>query len=633
MIGLAQTRTPEAVRAEVERTPMLSAPIQGAPGVRTQVDPLTNWASPLYFQPGPARAMRAESTGTQDSSESTTLGQPAVFVAVAPCRLVDTRAGAGFSGAFGPPSIAANTPRTIPVPASPCGVPAAVAYSINIFAVPAAGALVGYVRAWPDDQPQPSATVLTDTIPGAILGSAAIVPAGADGGIDVVTQLATDLVIDINGYFVMPSTLALGAGTAAAPALTFGTDPTTGLFSTGPGTLSISTGGVTALTVNSSGNLDLAGSITKGGTLFLNNLGASEFPGLPSTSTALGLNALAQNAGYDNTAAGFYALSANTTGVMNTATGEAALNWNTTGNYNTATGAGALYANTSGCANTAAGEGALAFNTTGSENTSTGYEALAFNATGGNNTAMGWGALYANTSGSNNTAIGWETLLAGTIATGNTAVGSAALSSKLFTGSYNTALGQNAGLTATTGSHNIFIANQGTGNIDPFVADTESGTIRIGDSNQSRTFIAGIRGTTTGQANAIPVVIDSNGQLGTVSSSQLVKRDITNMGDTTETLMSLRPVQFRYDAYGPDSPLQYGLIAEEVAAVAPDLVARKANGEVETVFYDKVNAMLLNLVQKQEHTIEELRNQNEMLAETIRKVEARLAALEGPGSK
>jgi hypothetical protein len=138
--------------------------------------------------------------------------------------------------------------------------------------------------------------------------------------------------------------------------------------------------------------------------------------------------------------------------------------------------------------------------------------------------------------------------------------------------------------------------------------------------------MAGIRGATTGNADAIPVVIDSAGQLGTVSSSRRVKTDIADMGDTTETLMSLRPVQFRYTAHGPDSPLQYGLIAEEVAEVAPELVAHKAGGEIETVFYDKVNAMLLNEVQK-------LHRENAALAETLRKLESRLAGLEQSPSK
>jgi hypothetical protein len=123
---------------------------------------------------------------------------------------------------------------------------------------------------------------------------------------------------------------------------------------------------------------------------------------------------------------------------------------------------------------------------------------------------------------------------------------------------------------------------------------------------QSQFFASGIRGITTGNPDAIPVVMDSKGQLGTASSSRRVKRDIEDMGDTTEAVLALRPVRFRYQAHGPDSPVQYGLIAEEVAEVAPELVARDKDGRIETVYYDKVNAMLLNEVQKLHRRLTEL---------------------------
>jgi len=113
----------------------------------------------------------------------------------------------------------------------------------------------------------------------------------------------------------------------------------------------------------------------------------------------------------------------------------------------------------------------------------------------------------------------------------------------------------------------------------------------------------------------IPVVIDSSGQLGTVSSSRRVKTDIRDMPDATATLMRLRPVEFRYIAQGENAPLQYGLIAEEVRDVAPDLVAHNAGGEVETVYYDKVNAMLLKVVQEQQRAIEELKKEMAELRE------------------
>jgi hypothetical protein len=535
MVGLAQTSMPEAIRAQVERTQV----------VRAQVEPVTNWATPLYWQPGAAgaRAKRAESTDAQDSTPTSGLGAPAVFVAITPCRLVDTRVVAGFTGAFGPPAMPANTARTIPVPSSSCAIPAAVAYSLNLTVVPAPGLVLGWAAAWPDDQPQPNTAVLTDMIAGTIVSNSAIVPAGADGGFNILTLNATELVIDINGYFALPETLPFG-GTAAAPALTFG-DTTTGLYSTGAGSVSIATNGVNALTIGPTGNLDLPGSITKGGTLFLHNLAKCGFPAACGANTALGLNALAQNAG---------------------------------------------------ASNTAIGEGALQANTTGFWNVAIGANAMPFNTTGHENVAVGLNTMASQTPNNQNTAIGHKAL-------------------EQVLGDHNTALGYEAGI-EVEGSNNIDIASSG----NPF----DNGVIRIGDT-QVATLIAGIYGAQTA-LGPVPVVIDSAGQLGTVSSARRVKRDIADMGDTTDTLMSLRPVQFRYTAHGPDAPLQYGLIAEEVAEVAPELVAHKAGGEIETVFYDKVNAMLLNEVQK-------LHRENAALAETLRKLESRLAGLEQSPNK
>jgi hypothetical protein len=543
----------------------------------------------------------------------------------------------------------ANTARTIPVPVSSCGVPAAVAYSLNLTVVPAPGLVLGWAAAWPDDQPQPNTAVLSDMIPGTIVSNSAIVPAGADGGFNVLTLRATDLVIDINGYFALPETLPFG-GTALAPALTFG-DTTTGLYSTGAGSVSIATGGVNALTLNSNGDLDLRGSITKGGTLFIHNLGGLE-------NTSVGLGALGQSTGGGNTALGTSALQVNTTGGINTANGVRALQANTTGASNTAAGFEALMENTTGSANAAFGVSALRSNTSGmfnvgvgvsalignisgsdntavgpfaldgnnsgEENTAIGSSSLSSNISGNQNTALGSQSLGNNTTGNLNTAIGLAALGHNTDGSGNTAIGSGARGNA-STGSYNVALGYGTGGQVTSGNYNVHIANQGQ------AADTN--LIRIGDSNQNKTFIAGIRGVTTGSADAIPVVIDSAGQLGTVSSSRRVKTDIRDMRDTTETIMSLHPVEFRYTAHGPEGPVQFGLVAEEVAAVAPELVVHKQDGEVETVYYDKVNAMLLNQVQQQQRTIEGLKSQNETLAETLRKLESRLAGLEQSPAK
>jgi hypothetical protein len=149
----------------------------------------------------------------------------------------------------------------------------------------------------------------------------------------------------------------------------------------------------------------------------------------------------------------------------------------------------------------------------------------------------------------------------------NTALGESALVS-LASGSGNIGVGAFAGINLDTGNSNVYIASGGPAGPCGPPGCNESGTIRIGDSaGQARTFIAAIRGVTTSNPDAMPVVIDSAGQLGTASSSRRVKRDIEDMGDTTTTVLALRPVRFRYQAHGPDSPIQYGLIAEEVAEI------------------------------------------------------------------
>ena len=323
----------------------------------------------------------------------------------------------------------------------------------------------------------------------------------------------------------------------------------------------------------------------------------------------VGFNENASLAGSNNSALGSAALhSLGASATNNTGVGADA-GWGiTSGAANVAVGYFALYDGGWGYG-TAVGAFALSSSTSNMFNTALGYTAGKNLTTGGYNTYVGNSAGFTGS---------WGGTPAGT-GSYNTFVGNSA-GANATSGGNNTFLGNTAGQNATTGSYNVFIANQGTAS-----PDTESNTTRIGDSNQNRAFISGISGTTTGLSGALPVVIDTNGQLGTVSSSRRFKTDIADMGDTTETLMSLRPVQFRYTAYGPGAPLQFGLIAEEVAEVAPELVAHDANGEIETVFYDKVNAMLLNQVQTQQRQIE---SQKEQFAERISQLESRLAELE-----
>ncbi len=278
------------------------------------------------------------------------------------------------------------------------------------------------------------------------------------------------------------------------------------------------------------------------------------------------------------------------------------------GFHNTASGVNALRSNTTGYRNTASGVNALSSNTTGIFNSASGVNALRSNTTGASNTASGDGALRSNTTGSS-----------------NTASGNGALSSNT-TGQRNIALGQSAGFYLTTGNDNIAIGN--------FAVAGESATIRIGTSGtHTRAFIAGIRGVTTGVANAIPVLVDSNGQLGTVSSSARFKEEIRDMGDLTDRLLELRPVVFHYkqEQALPDVsavPLEYGLIAEEVAEVFPELVVYDDEGQAFTVKYHLLASMLLNELQKMHQAQLRLADRADGHEQEISDLLARLEALE-----
>jgi hypothetical protein len=187
------------------------------------------------------------------------------------------------------------------------------------------------------------------------------------------------------------------------------------------------------------------------------------------------------------------------------------------------------------------------------------------------------------------------------------------------TGAYNIAIGGGAGRLNDTGWFNIDIDNEGS------AADT--GTIRIGRADrQTRAFIVGIYGTTTG-GTGVPVVVDANGQLGTVSSSRRFKDEIRDMGKDSDSLFSLRPVTFKYKKPQQDGsrPLHYGLIAEEVADVYPELVAFDRDTRTpQTVLYQELPVMLLNELKKQRL---EARRQRELVNELRRELKEIKAAL------
>jgi hypothetical protein len=318
----------------------------------------------------------------------------------------------------------------------------------------------------------------------------------------------------------------------------------------------------------------------------------------------------------NNTFLGEEALVNNTTGFQNTATGWVALSSNTTGTGNTATGASSLRINTTGNNNTATGSGALNSNTNGDGNTATGDFALLDNTTGNNNTAHGLAALETNETGNDNTAIG----------------DSALLQSK---GSNNIALGSGAGLNLRTGHDNIYIGNAG-------LSSNEHATIRIGTTGlRGRTFIAGISGVTV--PAGVGVIVGTDGKLGTVVSSERFKTETKPMDKASEAILALKPVTFRYKhELDPDSIPQFGLVAEDVEKVNPDLVARDDQGKPYTVRYEAVNAMLLNEFLKAHRRVEmlgatvarqqsinaEQQKEIQALTETLQKVSARVEAQE-----
>jgi hypothetical protein len=540
--------------------------------------PLKNWATPLYWHPNQVEKVAAAKNSSRGATAQLQFSQNAVstdaltFVAITPCRLVDTRGSVGgFNGdmPFSGPSLTSGMTQTFPVQLAseamddtapaPCGmIPSiAEAYSFNVTVIPHGGGVVDYVTIWPAGSTQPVVSLLND-LQGGIVANAAIVPAGTtvtSGGVSVYNSgpAVTDIIIDVNGFY-------------AAPTDQFG-------------------------------------------------------------NTAIGAGSLALNdGGQQNTATGASALASNTTGGDNTATGSAALQNNSTGTGNTAIGTQTLVDNTTGGNNTACGAYSLLHNSTGANNTGFGSATLFSNTTGGYNTASGTGALQNNTVGTYNVGFGTNTLLLNT------------------TGSNNIALGYQAGSAAPVGnSHSIYLGSVGT-------SMDASGSIQIGTqgTQTAGTIIAGIyEGTPIAGNSPSPVCVDSTGLLSngnngmgcplTTPSSIRFKEQVADMGDSSDKLFQLRPVTFVYKPRYDDGShtVQYGLIAEEVAKLYPEMVAYDKNGQPSAIKYQALAPMLLNEVQKQHSQVEKLNvevaTQNELAQqqdETIRQLQARLAAVE-----
>jgi hypothetical protein len=319
--------------------------------------------------------------------------------------------------------------------------------------------------------------------------------------------------------------------------------------------------------------------------------------GYPGFNTAEGQNALlGLTTGQGNTAVGWLSLRSDITGSFNTAVGAGTLFANTADD-NTATGVGALLSNNTGADNTANGTFALFSNTTGIANTGIGSGALESNTMGSFNTATGVTALALNATGSGNTANGVSALLKNMTGNGNTAIGRNALSNT--TGSGNTALGANAGSALTTGDNNI---NIGT---DVIGMAGDANTIRIGNPNVTRTFIRGISGNIA--FGGATVYVESNGHLGTLTSSARFKDEIKPMDQASEAILALKPVTFHYKKdIDPKGIPQFGLVAEQVEKINPELVVRDTDGKAYTVRYEAVNAMLLNEFLKEHRRVEKL---------------------------
>ncbi len=580
--------------------------------------PLHNWAAPAFWSPSPNRQVPAENhRGLSIERATAAAATPAyAFVATSPCRQYN-------SLNFTPLLQGVN--RVVTLTGVPCGIPVGtVAVSANITVFNITGAIGNAVFKVDTVSPPLSAWINyppTEAQRGnagvAVLnGSGQIVVQVAQGGGQV------DLVVDVNGYYtsvgivsslngldgnvtLSPGTdlslgsvgqvLTLSANSASAnTADTLVRRDGAGNFSAG--TITANLTGTASLNVRKAGDVmtgDLAffpgnlfltessgasGNIFKGGTPFIHNFGSfSTFIGEYAGNFTM--------TGGGNTAVGWMALWNTQAGSGNTATGTQALSGNMSGNLNTANGYGALGNNDSGNGNTANGVQALQTNSSGNYNTASGYTALSRNMSGGFNTALGESALFYNSTGSRNVALGYQ-----------------------------------AGFNLTTGNDNIDIVNEGVA--------AESGTIRIGDPVlQTLTFIAGIVGATS--ASGVPVLIDSNGQLGTTPSSARFKDNIRDMGEESQGLLRLRPVSFRYKPeLDPMGLEQYGLVAEEVAEVYPDLVTCDDAGQPQAVRYHFLVPMLLNEVQRDRKTIEEQRLAMEAHRLRVQKLEDRLERLE-----
>jgi hypothetical protein len=337
--------------------------------------------------------------------------------------------------------------------------------------------------------------------------------------------------------------------------------------------------------------------------------------GAGSFNTGVGAGALVLNTASNNTATGAAALLLNTTGTENTATGTAALEFNGIASNNTANGAFALFNNDS------SGNGSA------TDNTAVGFDALNANVDGSDNTAVGSQALLSNNNADGNTGVGDRALELTTDGGFNTAIGDVAMGNNV-TGNTNTVVGSVAGINLVNGFFNTYV-----GDLVGVGAPDENSVIRIADLSSgfamNACFIGGIFGNLT---PGVPVFINASGQLSTAASSARFKDEIKPMEKASEAIFALKPVTFRYKKeFDRQGVPQFGLIAEEVEKVNPDLVYHDGQGEVYSVRYEAVNAMLLNeflkahrRMEEQEATMTKQQKQIDALTAGLQKVSAQL---------
>jgi hypothetical protein len=504
-------------------------------------DEIRNWSAPPYWS-GPVRVRAPEElrdgVGTEEVEAAEVLPTSAVpFVAIVPCRIVDTR-GNGFTGAYGPPALAGGaTARVFNVPAGPCpGIPAdAAAFSINIGAIlPAAD---GFLTAYPTGGAQPTVSNV-NFLANEVIANSAVIGAGTNASISVFVNVTTHLIIDINGYYAGSAVTTLN-GLSGNVNLAVGSNVT------------ITPSGQT-LTIASTGGLPTG---SAGETLRHNG-------------SAWVANSVLTSDGTDVTVTGILKLPP----VAQVFAGASRFLHNAGGSNNTFLGVNAGSAATGITANTGVGYNAL-------------YHAGGLS---GGNVAVGAGALFDTTTGLNNTAIGQIAL------------------ENITSGSSNIAIGANVGTSISTGSNNLYIGSPNAGN--------ESGQIRIGNNavHTQGTVITSIYGF--GSGSGIPVIVNAGGRLGTTTSSVRVKEDVRDIGAESEGLMSLRPVAFKYKAsHEPGGLTQYGLLAEEMAEVYPELVVYDDEGRPQAIRSQLLDPLLLNEIQKQRREIEDLKARLEKL--------------------